>query len=226
MAKLTVVGLGPGRAGLITREVWECMQKAEHLVLRTKIHPTVAAIDAAGIRYATYDSWYDQAEDFGTLYESIARDLIGRAAGGEEIVYAVPGSPLVAERTVVLLRELAKGHADVELTILPGMSFVEVMYTALGIDPVDGITILDAGDVDTFHEAPAQSLIITQIWNRGIASDTKLQLMDLYGDEYEVTYIHALATEEESIRRIPLYELDRQADIDYLTTLFVAKRGK
>ena len=225
MATLTVVGLGPGRAGLITRETWTLMLEAKRLILRTRIHPTVAALDTAGIHYTTYDAWYEQAEDFEALYRSIAEDVLAQATE-QDVVYAVPGSPLVAERTVVLLRELVATQPAVTLHILPGMSFVEVMYTALGIDPVAGLAIIDAGDVTTFAQPPAQSLIITQIWNRGLASDTKLTLMDLYGDEYPVIYVHNLALPDESIREIPLYELDRQPDIDHLTTLFVPRLAK
>ena len=53
MAKITVLGLGPGHEGLITRESWRLMETAEHLILRTKIHPTVTALDEAGIKYTT-----------------------------------------------------------------------------------------------------------------------------------------------------------------------------
>ena len=136
----------------------------------------------------------------------------------------VPGSPLVAERTVVLLRDLAT-ETKVEVDIRPGMSFVEVMYTRLGIDPVEGLTILDALDIETLKEAPAQSLIITQVYSQPIASDAKLMLMDLYPDEYEITYIHNLAMADESIRQIPLYELDRQPDLDHLTSLYIRPLG-
>ena len=45
MAKITVLGLGPGRAGLITRESWQIMEQAATLILRTRIHPTVAALE-------------------------------------------------------------------------------------------------------------------------------------------------------------------------------------
>ena len=220
MAKITVLGLGPGHAGLITRESWAIMENAEHLILRTKIHPTVAALDEAGIKYTTYDGYYEEAADFETLYRSIAEDLLKKAADLDELVYVVPGSPLVAERTVVLLRDMAKETA-VEVDIRPGMSFVEVMYTRLGIDPVEGLTILDALDIETLKETPVQSLIITQVYSRPIASDAKLMLMDLYPDEYEITYIHNLAMEDESIRQIPLYELDRQSDLDHLTSLYI-----
>ena len=212
--KITVVGLGPGRFGLITLESWQIMQQAERLVLRTRIHPTVVDIEKRGLTFSSYDGFYEEAPD---------EDLLHRAAEQGDLVYAVPGSPLVAERTVVLLRELAK-ESGVTVDILPGMSFVEVMYTRLGLDPIAGLTILDAEDVGTLKERPAQSLIITQVYDPIIASDTKLMLMDLYPDEYEVTYIHNLALPDESIRKIPLYELDRQKDVDHLTSLFVPAR--
>lgn len=219
-AKITVVGLGPGRFGLITLESWQLMQQAKNLVLRTRIHPTAEEIEKRGLTFSTYDGFYEEAPDFETLYTHIVKDLLHRAEKEGDIVYAVPGSPLVAERTVVLLREMAKA-SPVTVEILPGMSFVEVLYTRLGIDPIEGLTILDAEDVNTLKDRPAQSLVITQVYDPIIASDTKLMLMDLYPDEYEVTYIHNLALPDESIRKIPLYELDRQKDVDHLTSLFI-----
>ncbi len=220
MAKIIVAGLGPGRAGLITRESWDIIKNADKLILRTKIHPTVAALDEAAIEYTTYDNFYENADTFEDLYKKIAEDLLQRAEKDGDLVYAVPGSPLVAERTVVILRELAKKSA-VTVDILPGMSFVEVMYTRLGIDPIAGLTIIDAEDVATLKNRPAQSLVITQVYNQAIASDTKLMLMELYPDEYEITYIHNLAMADESIRKIPLFELDRQKDVDHLTSLYI-----
>lgn len=175
--------------------------------------------------FTTYDGFYEQAEDFEALYAAIARDLLSRARGAGKLLYAVPGSPLVAERTVVLLRDLAQ-EAAVELEILPGMSFIEVMYTRLCIDPIEGLSIIDAEDVSRLQASPWQSLVITQVYQPQLASDVKLALMDLYGDEYEVTYIHNLALPDESVRNIPLFELDRQTDIDHLTTLFVPAPGK
>ena len=223
---ITVIGLGPGRAGLITREAWELMEQAETLVLRTAIHPTVEAVRAAGIAFTTYDGFYEEAPDFETLYRAIADDLIQRATQGAHLVYAVPGSPLVAERTVVLLRALAERRDDITLTILPGMSFVEVLYTRLGIDPVEGLTILDAEDVAQIHERPFTNLVITQVYDAFTASDCKLALMEFLPDDAPVTFIHNLALPDESVRGIPLYELDRQPDVDHLTTLFVPRTAQ
>ena len=220
MGNITVTGLGPGNFGLITMESWELIQGAEHLYLRTEIHPTVAEIKKRGIKYSSYDGFYEEAESFETLYTAIAEDLVKKAESGENLVYVVPGSPLVAERTVVLLRDLAQQH-NVPITILPGMSFVEIMYTRLGIDPIDGLTIIDAEDFDRLPVDLPTGIVVTQVYNQQIASDTKLSLMDVYGDDFEVVYVHNLGMKDESIRKIPLFELDRQDDIDHLTSLYV-----
>lgn len=221
MGSITIVGLGPGRPGLLTMEVWELLKNARELILRTGKHPTVGALVEAKINFSTYDSLYEKAENFEALYEKIASDVIARASAGADVVYAVPGSPLVAERTVVLIREKLGETGGPELKIIPGMSFAEVMYARLGIDPVAGLTIIDGLDLSRLPEEWPTGLIVTQIYDGRTASEAKLSLMELLPDDYEVVYTHDLGLEDESVRRIPLYELDRQPDIDHLTSLYV-----
>ena len=217
--KLTVAGLGPGDAGLITRETWARIEAAEHIFLRTCIHPTVAALDAAGITYETYDDFYEDAEDFEELYEAITDDLMERVQAND-VLYLVPGSPFVAERTVQLLRErtMEKGQP---IEILPAMSFLDPLFAALSLDPVNGLSIIDALNEDAVAAPPAQDLIITQLYSRELASDLKILLMEHFPDTQEVIYLHHLALPDQRVQRIPLFELDWQDDIDHLTTLFI-----
>ena len=222
MAGIKVTGLGPGRAGLITMESMELMEQAGTLILRTEIHPTVEALRERGLQFTSYDSFYQEADSFEELYSAIARDLLSRAKAGGDIVYAVPGSPLVAERTVVLLRQMAK-EENVPLEIVPGMSFLEVLYARLGIDPVEGIAVLDAETLDNIVLPKGLPMAVTQVYNAQIASDVKLLLMEHFPDDYEVTYVHHLALPDESIREMPLFELDRQKDIDHLTSIYLKK---
>ena len=217
--KLTAAGLGPGGAGLITRETWTRIEEAGHILLRTRIHPAAAALDEANISYETYDAFYDAAKDFDELYEAITNDLLVRTKE-TDILYLVPGSPFVAERTIQLLREKSR-KAGILLEILPGMSFLEPLFAALGIDPVHGLSIVDALDEDTIASPPAQDLVITQLYSRELASDLKILLMEHFPDMQEVVYLHHLSLPDEQIRRVPLFELDRQEDIDHLTTLFI-----
>ena len=62
---------------------------------------------------------------------------------------------------------------------------------------------------------------MTQVYDSFIASNLKLSLMERYPDDMIVTYIYHLALSDEDIRQIPLYALDRQKDVDHLTSLFV-----
>ena len=53
----------------------------------------------------------------------------------------MPGSPLVAERTVELLR----ADDRVEVTIVPALSFLDLAWARLGIDPLaEGVRLVDA----------------------------------------------------------------------------------
>ena len=217
--RLTVAGLGPGAPGLVTRETWDRIATARHIILRTRIHPTVEALDAAGISYESYDDFYETAADFEELYARIAGDLLHRAAQ-EEILYLVPGSPFVAERTVHLLR--AGTHAEGEdVKILPAMSFLEPLFAVLGLDPVHGLSIVDAADEDRIAEGLRGDTIVTQVYAREIASNLKLLLMEHMEDTREVYYLHHLCLPDERIARIALFELDRQEDTDHLTSLFI-----
>lgn len=220
---INVVGLGPGDFGLITMESWEKISSAHHLKLRTAIHPTVEELDKRGIKYTSYDSYYETGKDFNQVYTAIVKDLLKQAQTCGEIVYAVPGSPAVAERTVMLLREQAP-EAGVTLNILPGMSFMEVLYQRLNIDPIDGLAILDACDAENILAADAPlALVVTQVYDQMVASDLKLTLMEYYPEDFPVTFIRNLSLEDEEIREIPLYELDRQKNIDHLTSIYLGK---
>lgn len=218
--KITVVGLGPGNFGGMTVETWEAIQKAQTLILRTAIHPTTEELVRRGIEFSSYDERYEKADNFEALYASIADDLIVRAKTGEEIVYAVPGSPLVAERTVILLREMAKKE-NIPVLIMPGMSFIEPLCARLGVDPVDGLLLMDAADLDRLPMDWPTGLVVTQLYSPTVASEVKLALMELLPDEYEVIVARRINLPDESVQKIPLYMLDRQSDVDHLTSLFV-----
>lgn len=220
---IDVVGLGAGRMGLMTLETWEKIRTAKHLYLRTKEHPTVAELVARGVSFASYDDFYMEAKNFAELYERIAGDLVRKAEDGEDVVYAVPGSPMVAEKTVVRLREIC-AEKEIGLKIYAGMSFLEILWTAVGIDPIAGVMVVDAEDVGTLPEGYEGALIVTQIYDQRTASVAKLGLMERYGDAYRVEYLRHLGLEEEERREIALYEVDRQRDVDALTCLYVPKK--
>src|SRR5690349_2827936 len=74
MAVLTILGLGPGDANLLTREAWDLLQATSVLYLRTAIHPTVAALPRH-LELRAFDTLYESASAFGEVYDRIATEL-------------------------------------------------------------------------------------------------------------------------------------------------------
>ena len=223
MKEIVILGLGPGSPSLLTLETWDMVRSGRPLYLRTAKHPTVEELKRQGITFHTYDGIYDGANNFDEVYGAIARDIIDRATNGEEVVYAVPGSPMVAEKTVRLIRDMANKQG-IGVRILPAMSFLETLYARLAIDPISGITVIDSADIDKLPRDINTALVVTQVYNRQVASETKLALMDILPDDYPVTFIRNLSLPDEELRSIELYELDHQIHIDHLVSLYVPAR--
>ena len=218
MGSITIVGLGPGPFGCLSLETWDVIRQAPKLLLRTAVHPTVEDLRSRGVNFTSYDTFYDQGEDFDSVYRAIADDVIEQARVAD-VVFAVPGSPMVAEKTVGLIREAA-ATAELPIVVLPGMSFFELLCNRLGIDPQQGLTLVDALEVETLPKDLATGLVITQVFSPLVASELKLALMERLPDEAPVIVARHLGLPDESVTTVPLFELDRQAGFDHLTSVY------
>lgn len=221
MAIIHIVGLGPGSWTGLPLGTYQILQEGKKVFLRTERHPVVEDLRAKGIRYSSLDELYEQAEDFESLYQTIVDKLFEEARENGEVVYAVPGHPGIAERTVRIALE--KGtDAGVEIRLGPGHSFLDELLLRIGVDPTEGLLILDGTDLQDKHLNPTIHTILVQVYNQDVAADVKLSLMEIYPDDYQVTVARAVGVEgEERIDRISLYELDRLDWIDHLTTLYL-----
>jgi len=220
---IKIVGLGPGAREAVTIGAYEELKKADKIFLRTEIHPTVEYLREWGIKFETYDEKYESLDSFDDIYKNIALDLIEKHDEFKDIVYAVPGHPQVAEKTVSLLLKLCD-EKKVEYRILPAVSFIDALIDALRIDPVAGLKILDAFDLDSQIQDRRCGTVITQVYDKYIASEVKLKLMEYYKGDSEIYFVRAAGIKgQESIRKIKLFELDRQSDIDYLTSVYIPR---
>lgn len=222
MSQITIVGLGPGDAQDITRRAWKVLEDADEVWLRTLHHPLVAHLPP-GTQVHAFDDLYERAESFSQVYESIAEEVLvlGRREAG--VVYAVPGHPLVGESTVTHLLARAR-HEDLPVRIVDGLSFVEPALSALEIDALDGLQIVDALDLVAVNHPPMnpdQPALVAQVYSRAVASELKLVLMNQYGDEHPTALIDGAGTAAERVLHLPLYQIDRH-DVTPLTTLYVA----
>ncbi|PJF31371.1 MAG: nucleoside triphosphate pyrophosphohydrolase [Candidatus Thermofonsia Clade 1 bacterium] len=217
---ITILGLGPGDPELLTQRAWRILSEAEEVYLRTARHPNVADLPIRTLH--SFDAWYDAAEDFSTLYQRIAEEVLRLGQRPQGVVYAVPGHPLVGEQTVTLIVQMARAQ-NVPVEIVDGLSFIEPLIGALGIDALDGIQIHDAEVIAHMHHPPLNPdvpALLAQVYSHAVASDVKLTLANQYPETHEVILVHGAGTSAQRLERVPLYALDRQA-VDHLTSLFV-----
>ncbi|MFD3448316.1 nucleoside triphosphate pyrophosphohydrolase [Microbacteriaceae bacterium 4G12] len=219
MNSITIIGLGAGELEQLTIGVYRKIKEASHLYLRTKEHPVVRDLEREGVPYTSFDDVYEAHDAFEQVYETIAETLIEKAKEGD-VVYAVPGHPLVAERTVQLLLEKGENH-QVTVKVEGGQSFLDPLFASLKIDPIEGFQLLDGTSFTREQVQLRQHVVFCQVYDAFIASEVKLTLMESLPDDYEVYIVTAAGTSFESIKKVPLYMLDHEAELNNLTSVYV-----
>ncbi|KNZ43213.1 nucleoside triphosphate pyrophosphohydrolase [Acetobacterium bakii] len=221
MSRIDIVGLGPGNPGQMTLETLKLLKNSNQNFFRTDVHPVMDFIREEGISYESFDCFYENEDSFEDVYENIVEKIMLIVKNGRDIVYAVPGNPLFGEKTVVKLIESAKIEG-VDYQIYPGVSFVDVTMNALEEDPIKGIKIMDAFDFKRFSPDPQMGVLVTQVYDKHMASELKLELMEIYDPEKKVILlINSGIPGKEIKKEICLYELDRSEEINHLTSLYI-----
>jgi tetrapyrrole methylase family protein / MazG family protein len=224
MGTIWVVGLGPGDASMLPLGTYQQLQSGMRVVLRTRVHPVVRELETEGLTYISFDELYETGDHFAEIYTEMAERLISMAQSGEDLVYAVPGHPLMAEQSVQHLIDYASDDSDVSVVIGAGYSFFDAVCTALHLDPIEGTALLDGTALTESQLTPDKHLLIAQVFNRMVASEVKLTLMSTYPDDYEITVVRAAGVPTlEEVKVVPLYELDRLENVDHLTTVYVPR---
>jgi len=214
---IDIVGLGPGDPRHTTAATLEVIAGHRHRYLRTARHPSAHLVEDA----IAFDDRYETGDTFDDVYAGIVSTLGDEARRHGSILYAVPGSPLVLEATVAALR--ARG--DLEVRIHPATSFLDLAWTALGIDPVEAsVTLIDGHRFATAAAGVSGPMLVAHTHAPWVLSDIKLAVDDESSDP-EVTVLIALGTDAERLVRTTWSEMDRVTDVDHLTSLWIPEIG-
>lgn len=217
MGKIEVIGLGAGDIDQLPLGLYKKLIKAKSVIYtRTMAHPVIQALQEEGVAFAGFDHFYETEAQFDQVYERIAGALLVSAENAP-VIYTVPGHPMLAEKTVQLLLE----QKDIEVEIAGGQSYLDDLFAALKIDPIDGFQFIDGTAFDRSQLHYRQHLIFCQVYDRFIASEVKLALLEDLPPDYMVTILEAAGSREEVMRQVPLEELDRSMEMSNLTSLYV-----
>ena len=212
-----IVGLGPGGHEHVTVETLHAIERTPHRLLRTSRHPSADLVRDA----TTFDSLYDSADRFDDVYTAIVEAVVDAAIEHGDVLYAVPGSPLVLERSVRMLLD----DERVRCELLPAMSFLDLVWARLRIDPIEaGVRLVDGLEFATAAAGATGPLLIAHAHAAWVLSDIKLAAEEARGDE-PVVILQALGTTSERITETTWSELDRAVEPDHLTSVYVPALG-
>ena len=211
LPRIDIVGLGPAGPELVTAGTLALIDKIEHRYVRTSRHPAAPLVQAS-----SFDHHYEALSSFDAVYDQIVADVVAAATEFGRVLYAVPGSPRVAEHTVDLL----VARPDVEVAVHGALSFLDLSWVALGIDPVEaGVRIVDGHRFATEAAGQSGPLLIAQCHSRQVLSDIKLAVED--PGDIRAVVLQGLGSDEERIYEVDWADLDREVEADHLTSLYV-----
>ncbi len=179
----------------------------------------------------SFDDVYERADQFADVYAEIAETLVAAATEHGEVLYAVPGSPLVLERSVATLRN----DERVTVELLPAMSFLDLCWARLGIDPVEaGVRLIDGHEFATAAAGERGPMLVAHTHANWVLSDIKLAIDDAddsasdrggkLGDT-PVVLLCSLGTPDEALVHTTWAEMDHVVDADHLTSLYIPSLG-
>ena len=213
--RVTVVGLGPAGPDLCTTATLVAIDEHPHRLVRTVRHPAVSVLGDAVV---ALDHHYESAASFTAVYAGVVEEVVAAAEVHSQILYAVPGSPMVAEHTVELL--LADDRVDV--TLVPALSFLDLAWVRLGVDPLDdGVRIVDAHRFPVEAAGERGPLLVAQVDTPAVLADVVAAVVD--PPDEMVTVLQGLGTADERIVQALWDDLPDVVDPDHLTSLFVPR---
>lgn len=216
--RVTVVGLGPAGADLVTegtRALIEAVPPAARFV-RTLRHPSVGVVAPA----TDCDDLYRSAQRIEQVYEAIVERLVAAARRHGEVLYAVPGSPAVAERSVQMLL----GDSRVNAEVHPALSFADLAWSRLGVDPLaSGVRIVDGQRFAGEAAGERGPLLVAQCDGAETLAAVALALP---APSTAVWVLHHLGLESERVEQVRAGDLARWEPVDHLTSLYIAEMAE
>lgn len=202
---LTLIGLGL-TANDVTLSAAKAIKNAQTVILKTSLTANFSFFKENNVEVKTLDHVFNKSRNFNTLTANLVKEIY-TLSKDTQAVYCVEGS--TSEDNAC--REILKKHPDTP--VIAGISKVTSAMEKIGFN--GGYTVLSAYDVSS-HNYSDGAVCVYDIDNATIASEVKLRLMELYGDECPCVLFHG-----EVYKRIPLFECDRDATYDYSTRLVI-----
>ena len=215
-----IIGLGPNDSSNIKENIKNLLlnNTSAKIIARTKEHPAIDFLEQNNILFETCDKFYTENDNFENTYNNIASYIL-EVAEKNDVMYLVPGHPMVAELTTQLLIKNGKN-----VKVIGGESFLDSCFNAAQFDPVEGFTLADATAPKTLSSVnPYNHLLITQCYDDITAATVSCELMEIYPYDHIVTIIEQAGALDEHIYASTLQELSAEVgeQVNNLRALYI-----
>ena len=209
---ITVIGLGNERGDLTKRgeeAIFEAQKAGAKIAVRTAKTRSYQSVLDLGVEHVCLDFVYEKSRNFATLTKNLASAVL---ALGENTVYLVDGAPC-EDTSVKALIKRTRG----KIKMIDGVSKItsiagQANFQGCSFSAVSAYELLErAGELSL-------PLIVYDMDDQALASDCKLILGDLFGEETRARFVSGSKAKD-----IALFELDRQTAYDYTSAVAIEK---
>jgi len=234
--EIIVVGMGPGPVKYLTQEARDVLLAEQEIFFRLSVHPVYQWLRDQGKDCVSFDALYNQSGiSYERIYKTINQALVKTAKKQGRAVYALPGHPYVFEKTPRMLRQAAHPQG-VEVKVVTGLSFIEMIYQELEIDPEEGLQIINACGFSAYGDYPFTEKLPLLIGQVGLPAEldptgqesnvqaTARALLKKFPPDHKVTLIWSkgMPDYENETRTFKLADLPEQSGyVPFLATLYV-----
>ena len=193
---ITLIGLGI-RQGDLTKSAERALAGADEIIARTRHSASFENLNGFTVR--TLDDVFLSSRNFDTLNKNLAKRVLD-AGKSANVCYCVDGAVCEDEACRIILSKRK------DVAVCEGVSHVSAIKNAARLKQTQ-ITSLSAYEVRNLKSCRAA--IIFDIDDEFAASEVKIVLTDLFGEESACTFLRG-----DCAKKIAVYEIDRQKNYD------------
>jgi len=212
MNTIQIIGLGVGNLDDLTVKAYNSITSGVKNYVRTVRHPVVEQLIEKDIKIESFDDYFEEYNSFDEIYDKITAKIVEFSEMYGKINYCTAGSPFFGD---IVTKKLIDEYKDkINITIIDGISFLDKCIKLSGYANYKSINILDSLETDEFSFDINSLNIITQVYDKEIASQLKIKLMEIYNDD---TIVQKVDVIEGNIIKIPLFLIDQEKKYGFST---------
>ena len=198
------------KEGDLSLRAYEEIKKSDKVFIRTAETNVGKWLASLGFEFTALDYIYEKSRNFSTLAKNLA-NVVLKAAKTQNVIYLVDGDV----KDDVSCSLIASARKDA--IIIPGISKADYYLERVGIFSYTSYTAISAYDINT-PQRLTLPLVVFDIDSELMASNVKLRLADLFGDD-----IPCYKFFNDQFKKIPLYESDYGNEFDYTSAIVIGQ---